>query len=455
MTAPEDVTDTVTEVVHTVHTVHTAPSTADNAGSPRTPAGEQLVEVSFKGNRREFFRWTDGDAPALKTPVIVEVERGEDFGVIHATGELALQRKAGTAHGKASPDLLQRVLRLATADDVAKAAHLRADDDNVRKRAIEKVRAQGLEMKVSDTEWQWDKKKLTLYFTAEKRVDFRQLVRQLEGLFGARVQMWHIGVRDEARRLDGIGRCARQYCSASWLPELRPVKSSVAKDQRLSTLNPAQISGTCGRLMCCLRYEHEFYVQQRKRFPKEGKILTTLLGEEKVVSNDIFREQVTMRSVSGETRILALGALNVEIGKEILMATSEFAIPTEDDEDEESEVRVESARPTRRDAPRREQPRPLRPPRQQRPPHTPPAAPAAPAAPPTPAAPPASATASAAAARAPSEPADSNTEGEAQRRRRRRGRRGGRRGREGGAGGTGESPGEPNTPPSAPPTSGS
>jgi hypothetical protein len=102
MTGPQDVTDTGTEIVHTVHTVHTATSTADEAGSPRTPAGEQLVEVSFKGNRREFFRWTDGDAPALKTPVIVEVERGEDFGVIHATSELALQRKAGTAHGKAS-----------------------------------------------------------------------------------------------------------------------------------------------------------------------------------------------------------------------------------------------------------------------------------------------------------------------------------------------------------------
>jgi cell fate regulator YaaT (PSP1 superfamily) len=286
MTAPEDVTTAVTDI---------AASVDDRAATTRTPNGEQLVEVSFKGNRREFFRWTDGNAPALKTPVIVEVERGEDFGLIHATGELALQRKAGTAHGKASPDLLQRVLRLATPIDVEKAAQLRADDDNVRKRAIEKVRAQGLDMKVSDTEWQWDKKKLTLYFTAEKRVDFRQLVRQLEGLFGARVQMWHIGVRDEAKRLDGIGRCARQYCSASWLPELRPVKSSIAKDQRLSTLNPAQISGTCGRLMCCLRYEHEFYVQQRKRFPKEGKILTTLLGEEKVVSNDIFTRRTQRR----------------------------------------------------------------------------------------------------------------------------------------------------------------
>ena len=438
MTSPADVTETATEAV--AHDTTT-----------RTPTGAQLVEVSFKGNRREFFHWTNGDAPPLKTPVIVDVERGEDFGLIHATGELALQRKAGTAHGKASPDLLPRVLRLATPNDVAKAAQLRADDENVRKRAIEKVRAQGLEMKVSDTEWQWDKKKITLYFTAEKRVDFRQLVRQLEGIFGARVQMWHIGVRDEAKRLDGIGRCARQYCSASWLPELRPVKSSIAKDQRLSTLNPAQISGTCGRLMCCLRYEHEFYVKQRKRFPKEGKILTTLLGEEKVVSNDIFREQVTLRSVSGETRILALGALNVEIGKEILLATSEFAIPTGDDEDEESEVLVEIARPSRRDAPRRE---PQRQQRQQRPPQ-PPKPPRTPRTPRTEQTPqtPTSAPPAPVAERAPTpgESPEANAEGEAQRRRRRRGRRGGRRGRDGGAG---EAGGTPDTPPTAPPSSG-
>ena len=263
--------------------------------APTAPASH-LIEVTFKGNRREFFTWTLPDPPALHAHVIVDADRGEDLGVVNATGELAAIRKAGTTHGKASPDQLRPALRAATADDIAKGALLRSDEDNVRRRAIEKVRAQGLEMKVSDTEWQWDRKKLTIYFTAEKRVDFRQLVRQLEGLFGTRVQMWHIGVRDEAKRLDGIGRCARQFCSASWLPELRPVKSSVAKDQRLSTLNPSQISGSCGRLMCCLRYEHEFYVKQRKRFPKEGKIIVTLAGEEKKRAAKAQRRQGFIRS---------------------------------------------------------------------------------------------------------------------------------------------------------------
>ena len=139
---------------------------------------------------------------------------------------------------------------------------------------MERVKANALVMKLTDAEWQWDRKKLTFYFTAEKRVDFRTLVRDLASIFRTRIELKQIGVRDEAKRLDGIGRCGRQYCSASWLPELRPVNLGVAKDQRLS-LNPSQISGACGRLMCCLRYEHEFYVQSRKKYPKEGKVVRT------------------------------------------------------------------------------------------------------------------------------------------------------------------------------------
>lgn len=281
-----------------------------------------LVEVEFKGNRRAFYRFTGEAPPPPRTAVIVQVERGEDLGRIHATGALATKRKAGTTHGKAAPDELPRVVRLARPEEVDRAVRLRADEHAVRKAAIEFARELKLDLKISDTEWQWDRRKLTCFFTAEERVDFRELVRRLERRFSTRVHMWHIGVRDEARRLDGIGRCGRQFCSSSWLPELRPVKSSTAKDQRLSTLNPAQISGTCGRLMCCLRHEHEFYVQARKRFPKEGKILTTAVGEEKVVSNDIFRDQVTLRTAEGEHRTIPLAQLRSE--------TAPGAVPPED-----------------------------------------------------------------------------------------------------------------------------
>jgi len=264
-----------------------------------------LVEVAFKGNRKEFFLWDYPDPPALHAAVIVDVDRGEDLGYIHALGDLAQKRNGGCSHGCGNSLPERKALRLATEKDRGLSKDLDRLNEEARRKAMERVKANGLGMKLSDAEWQWDRKKLTLYFTADKRVDFRNLVRDLASLFRTRIELKQIGVRDEAKRLDGIGRCGRQYCSASWLPELRPVNLGVAKDQRLS-LNPSQISGACGRLMCCLRYEHEFYVQSRKRFPKEGKIVVTAVGEEKVVSVDIFRERITLRGVEGETRLLTL-----------------------------------------------------------------------------------------------------------------------------------------------------
>jgi cell fate regulator YaaT (PSP1 superfamily) len=264
-----------------------------------------LVEVAFKGNRKEFFLWDYPDPPPLNAAVIVDVERGEDLGTVYSLGDLAQKRNGGCSHGCGNSLPERKALRLANDRDRGQSKDLDRLNEDARRKAMERVRANGLGMKLSDAEWQWDRKKLTLYFTADKRVDFRNLVRDLASLFRTRIELKQIGVRDEAKRLDGIGRCGRQYCSASWLPELRPVNLGVAKDQRLS-LNPSQISGACGRLMCCLRYEHEFYVQSRKRFPKEGKIVVTRIGEEKVVSVDIFRERITLRGVEGEVRTLAL-----------------------------------------------------------------------------------------------------------------------------------------------------
>jgi cell fate regulator YaaT (PSP1 superfamily) len=270
-----------------------------------------LVEVAFKGNRKEFFLWDYPDPPPLNAAVIVDVDRGEDLGRVHALGELAEKRNGGCSHGCGTSLPERKALRLATEKDRGLSKDLEKLNEDARRKAMERVRANNLGMKLSDAEWQWDRKKLTLYFTADKRVDFRNLVRDLASLFRTRIELKQIGVRDEAKRLDGIGRCGRQYCSASWLPELRPVNLGVAKDQRLS-LNPSQISGACGRLMCCLRYEHEFYVQSRKRFPKEGKIVVTTLGEEKVASIDIFHERVTLRGVEGDMRSLTLAEFKQE-----------------------------------------------------------------------------------------------------------------------------------------------
>ena len=284
-----------------------------------------LIEVAFKGNRREFFIWDGDEPPRMHAPIIVEADRGEDLGRVNAVGELAERRCGGCAHGCGTEQPTRKAIRAATGDDERRAAELRVQDEEARRKAMEKVRAHALVMKVSDAEWQWDRRKLTFYFTAEKRVDFRSLVRDLAAVFRTRIELKQIGVRDEAKRLGGVGRCGREYCSASWLPDLRPVNLQIAKDQRLS-LNPSQISGACGRLMCCLRYEHDFYIQARKRFPKEGRILVTAQGEEKVLANDIFRERVTLRSSEGDIRVVPLA----ELGRQ-LPQPAPFAVEAEDE----------------------------------------------------------------------------------------------------------------------------
>ena len=208
----------------------------------------------------------------------------------------------------------KRVLRFAERDDILKLDELRADESRVRTKTRKLVEHHKLKMKVTEAEWQLDKNKLIIYFTAERRVDFRELVRALARTFRTRIELKQIGVRDEAALLGGVGRCGRELCCSTWLPELKPVSLQLAKDQGLS-LNPAQISGCCGRLMCCLMYEHKTYVEARRRFPREGKTLRTSLGEEHVVEVDIWRETVTLRSSRGDRRTVSLPDLKDKVAR--------------------------------------------------------------------------------------------------------------------------------------------
>jgi cell fate regulator YaaT (PSP1 superfamily) len=219
----------------------------------------------------------------------------------------------GVARSKCGSDPAQAppILRRAETGEVHQLHTLRADEERVRRRTRELVEQQGLKMKVSDAEWQWDRNKLTIYFTAERRVDFRQLVRDLARTFRTRIELKQIGVRDEAAQLGGVGRCGRQLCCATWLREIKPISLQLAKDQNLS-LNPQQISGTCGRLMCCLTYEHDAYLQARKRFPREGKTVRTVAGAEKVVSIDIWRNLVTLQDENRQRRTIDLEQLRAE-----------------------------------------------------------------------------------------------------------------------------------------------
>lgn len=272
---------------------------------PIPSAEEQafLVEVTFKGMRKGFYTSTDVSLH-VNDWVLVEVDRGRDVGRIKSLGGVA-QKKCGQA------DAHGTILRRADDEEVRSSYVLRADEERVRRKTREMVEQHQLKMKVSDAEWQWDRNKLTIYFTAERRVDFRQLVRDLARTFRTRIELKQIGVRDEAAQLGGVGRCGRQLCCATWLREIKPISLQLAKDQSLS-LNPQQISGTCGRLMCCLTYEHDAYLAARKRFPREGKTIRTTLGAERVISIDIWRNTVTLQDENRQRRTIDVEQLKTE-----------------------------------------------------------------------------------------------------------------------------------------------
>lgn len=269
-----------------------------------------FAEVRFKGSRQDYFAYR-GVGLTPGTHVIVEADRGEDLGEVSAIGSIA-ERKCSGSGGCTTPVPEKRILRLARPEEVGQQAQLRTDEQQVRSKTRERVQHHGLKMKVTEAEWQFDRNKLIIYFTAEGRVDFRELVRDLARTFRTRIELKQIGVRDEAALLGGVGRCGRELCCSTWLPELRPVSLQLAKDQRLS-LNPAQISGCCGRLMCCLVYEHDTYVQARRRFPREGRTLRTSVGKERVVSIDIWSEAVLLRDEDGNRRSVSLEDLKREI----------------------------------------------------------------------------------------------------------------------------------------------
>ena len=270
-----------------------------------------FAEVRFKGTRKEYFSYAGMDL-SPGSHVVVEAERGTDLGEVSAVGAVA-ERKCSSSGGCATPTPAFHVLRLASSQEVAQRTLLREDEHRVRERTRAMVAKHELKMKVTEAEWQFDRAKLFIYFTAEKRVDFRQLVRDLARTFRTRIELKQIGVRDEAALLGGVGRCGRELCCSTWLPELKPVSLQLAKDQRLS-LNPAQISGCCGRLMCCLMYEHRTYVEARRRFPREGRLLRTSRGEEKVMAVDIWRDTVSLKGEDGERRLLSLEQLKAEVG---------------------------------------------------------------------------------------------------------------------------------------------
>ena len=254
------------------------------------PQGEEdcsFVEVRFKNSRKEFFRLPKELKPQAGSLVITKVDRGYDLGTVTLAGALvAVQMKRKKI--KAESVKIGTILRLANQEEIDIWQASRAKEAEVQKRARELAIALKLNMKLSDVEFQGDGKKATFYYTADKRVDFRQLIKDMARAFSIRIEMRQIGLREEASRLGGIGSCGRELCCSTWLTDFRSVNTAAARYQQLS-LNPQKLAGQCGRLKCCLNYELEVYRAALKAFPKAEVKLQTEKGIGVFQKMDIFK----------------------------------------------------------------------------------------------------------------------------------------------------------------------
>jgi cell fate regulator YaaT (PSP1 superfamily) len=261
-----------------------------------------VVGVRFKRAGKVYYFDPDVHEIEKGQAAIVETARGVEY------GDVVVGPKQVPDDEIVPP--LKKVIRVATEDD--KAVHLENKARAVEALEIcqEKVAKHGLEMKLIDVEYTFDNNKVIFYFTADGRVDFRELVKDLASVFRTRIELRQIGVRDEAKMLNGIGPCGVGLCCANWLGDFAPVSIKMAKDQNLS-LNPTKISGICGRLMCCLRYEHENYVHIRKELPRKNERIMTPEGLAIVIEPVILKESVKVRLVVNEKEN--------ELGEDILI----------------------------------------------------------------------------------------------------------------------------------------
>ena len=218
--------------------------------------------------------------------VIVETARGIEY------GKVVLAPREVSDDSVVHP--LKEVLRVATKDDDEREAQNRSKERDAFKICQKKIREHGLEMKLIDAEYTFDNNKVLFYFTADGRIDFRQLVKDLASIFKTRIELRQIGVRDESKMKGGLGMCGRPFCCNSFLGDFQPVSIKMAKEQGLS-LNPTKISGTCGRLMCCLKYEQESYEHLLRVTPKVGAIVDTSSGRGTVVESDLLKGMLKVR----------------------------------------------------------------------------------------------------------------------------------------------------------------
>jgi len=246
-----------------------------------------IVEVRFKNGRKSFYRNLKNLQICIGDIIAVETSPGHDIGVVSLTGELVKVQMRKKKVSVNSEDLKQ-IYRKASQKDIDIWTAARGKEKEVQKKSRLIISRLGLKMKLSDVEYQGDGNKATFYYTAEERVDFRQLIRELAGTFSLRVEMKQVGLRQEASRLGGIGSCGRELCCSTWLTDFRSVSTSAARYQQLS-LNPQKLAGQCGKLKCCLNYELDSYLDSLKKFPKTNIWLQTEKGPAIFQKMDIFK----------------------------------------------------------------------------------------------------------------------------------------------------------------------
>lgn len=258
--------------------------------------GEQLIKLSFKGNRREYFKNPMNFPIKQDDHLIVETDKGLDLGRVSAVTD--------DYEPKINISTFQ-IIRKVNEKDLETLQQNREDEKNVLEQSKAKIKELGLVMKLMDVEYQLDRKKLSFYYTADERVDFRELVRVLAGMFRTRIEMRQIGVRDETKRLCGVGSCGLPLCCGAFLESFDPVSTQVAKDQSLP-MNPVKLSGQCGKLKCCLLYEHGFYCEELKKYPPVGEPLLKDGRKGYISKIDIFDKTVNCDFEDATSEIIPL-----------------------------------------------------------------------------------------------------------------------------------------------------
>lgn len=304
------------------------------------PFGQEpfdCVEIRFKNNRKEFYRNTDKLSLNVGDVVAVEASPGHDIGTVSLSGELVKKQMRKHKVDVDSKDIL-KIYRLANENDVKKwlEAQKREEDTMYKARTI--AIALGLEMKISDVEYQGDNSKAIFYYTAEARVDFRELIKKLADEFKVRIEMKQIGVRQEASRLGGIGSCGRELCCSTWLTDFRSVSTSAARYQQLS-LNPEKLAGQCGKLKCCLNFELDAYTDALKDFPDTNINLKTKKGEAFYRKMDIFSNTLWYSYKEDPVRFIEMKLDRV---KEIIALNKKGEMPEDLSQYEEIKAEVKT-----------------------------------------------------------------------------------------------------------------